>query len=60
LAIRADPKVGCKSINAKCETVHKLPTFRDAFAAELARDRSRVTVAMEVPHIPPLSERCCW
>jgi len=26
-----DPKGGRKPINAKCETVHSLPTFRDAF-----------------------------
>ncbi len=26
-----DPKGGRKQINAKCETVHKLPTFRDAY-----------------------------
>jgi putative SOS response-associated peptidase YedK len=25
-----DPKGGRRPINAKCETVHKLPTFRDA------------------------------
>ena len=26
-----DPKVGCKMINARAETVHRLPSFRDAF-----------------------------
>jgi putative SOS response-associated peptidase YedK len=36
-----DPKGGRKPINAKCETVHKLATFRDAY------DRRRCTLPVD-------------
>ena len=55
-----DPKGGRKPINAKCETVHSLPTFRDAYqrrATRRASARDRQACAINTARVMPLPAR---